>query len=67
MKDAPFAEIPVPADTTDDAARSARKQLQKVLDQHPAAAPAGVHGKAKAESLKKKPASVEDPKTDSPR
>ena len=67
MKDAPFAEIPVPADTTDDAARSARKQLQKVLDQHPAAAPAGVHGKAKAESLKKKPASVEDPNTDSPR
>ena len=53
LKDAPFAEIPIPADTPDAAAQTARKQLQKVLDQHPAAVPSGVHGKDKAEYLKK--------------
>lgn len=37
LKDAPFAEIPVPADTKDDAAIAARKRLQQVLDAHPAA------------------------------
>ncbi|MEI6084424.1 MAG: sulfatase-like hydrolase/transferase [Verrucomicrobiota bacterium] len=48
LKDAPFAELPVPADTTDDAARAVRKRLQAVLDQHPAAPASGVHGGAKA-------------------
>jgi arylsulfatase A len=32
MKDAPFAEKPVPAKTTDEAARAGRARLQKVLD-----------------------------------
>ena len=31
MKDAPFVEAPVPADSTDPAAQAARKQLQSVL------------------------------------
>jgi len=38
MKDAPFQEIPVPADTTDAKAIAARTALQQVLDQHPAKA-----------------------------
>jgi arylsulfatase A len=33
MKDAPFVEAPVAADTTDAAAATARKQLQAVLDE----------------------------------
>ena len=32
MKNAPFVEKPVAADTTDAAARAARAKLQKVLD-----------------------------------
>src|SRR5207237_995024 len=32
MKAAPFVEKPVPADTTDAAARAGREKLQKVLD-----------------------------------
>ena len=36
LKDAPFTEVPVPADTQDAAALAARKRLQEVLDQHPA-------------------------------
>jgi len=37
LRDAPFNEIPVPADTTDAEAIAARKRLQEVLSQHPAA------------------------------
>jgi arylsulfatase A len=38
MKDAPFVEAPVPADSTDAAAHAARKSLQAVLDElNPAA------------------------------
>jgi hypothetical protein len=33
MKDAPFVEALVPADTTDTAAQAARKELQAVLDE----------------------------------
>jgi arylsulfatase A len=33
MQEAPFVEKPVPADTQDESARSARKRLQTVLDQ----------------------------------
>ncbi len=40
MKEAPFREIPVAADTADPDAIAARKQLQEVLNRHPAA-PAG--------------------------
>lgn len=47
LKDAPFAEIPVAADTTDPEAQTARKQLQKILDQHPAAPASGSAGRAK--------------------
>jgi hypothetical protein len=32
MKDAPFVEKPVPADTKDEGARAGREKLQKVLD-----------------------------------
>ena len=37
LKDAPFSEIPVPGDSTDAEAVAARKRLQEILDQHPAA------------------------------
>ena len=37
LSDAPFKEIPVAADTTDEAAKAARKSLQAVLDEHKAA------------------------------
>jgi arylsulfatase A len=37
LKDAPFKEILVPSDTTDAEAIAARKRLQGILDQHPAA------------------------------
>ncbi|HZE96377.1 MAG TPA: sulfatase-like hydrolase/transferase [Planctomycetota bacterium] len=37
MKEAPFKEILVPKDATDEAAPDARKRLQAVLDEHPAA------------------------------
>lgn len=36
LKNAPFEEIPVPADSKDEAAIVARKKLQQVLDEHPA-------------------------------
>lgn len=35
LKDAPFIELPVSADTTDAEAVAARKRLQGILDQHP--------------------------------
>ena len=37
LRDAPFKEEPVSGDTTDAAAIAARKRLQEVLDEHPAA------------------------------
>ena len=37
ISEAPYKEIPVASATTDPAAVTARKQLQEVLDQHPAA------------------------------
>jgi arylsulfatase A len=37
LSEAPFAEKPVPADTTDPGAIAGRKSLQAVLDKHPAA------------------------------
>jgi arylsulfatase A len=46
LSEAPYKEIPVPSDTTDAAAVSARKQLQQVLDEHPAA-PGGPGKKGK--------------------
>jgi len=55
LSEAPFKEIPIPADTTDSAAKTARKDLQKVMDDHPTAP--GVpqdEAKAKRKSEKKK-------------
>jgi arylsulfatase A len=37
LKDAPFTEIPVDRDTTDEGAKESRKTLQAVLDDHKAA------------------------------
>jgi arylsulfatase A len=37
LKNAPFEEIPVPADSKDPATVATRQRLQKILDQHPAA------------------------------
>jgi len=48
MKEAPFDEIPVPSDTSLPDAIAARKRLQAVLDQHPAAP-----GRAAPRALKK--------------
>ena len=36
MKEAPFEEIPVPEDCTDNEAIVGRKRLQEILDKHPA-------------------------------
>lgn len=44
MKEAPFNEIAVAKDNTDAAAVEGRKQLQVVLDEHPAAAAVGPEG-----------------------
>jgi arylsulfatase A len=58
MKDAPFVEAPVPADSTDPAAQAARKRLQAVLtDLNPAAGktvPAGENQNQKKANRKKK-------------
>ena len=48
LKDAPFSEIPVPADTTDAAAVASRQRLQEVLNLHPAAPGAPAAGAKKA-------------------
>jgi arylsulfatase A len=60
MKDAPFVEAPVAADSSDPAAQSARKQLQAVLDElNPAAGKTTPRDAKKAkpkERLKKKAA-----------
>jgi len=47
LSEAPYKEILVPSDTTDRAAIAARRQLQQVLNDHPAA-PAGPGKKGKA-------------------
>jgi len=52
LSEAPYKEIPVASDTTDSAAVAARKQLQKVLDDHPAA-PGGPNKKAAKAARKK--------------
>ena len=46
LKDAPFSEELVPADSADPVVLAARKRLQEILDQHPAA-PADPRGKPK--------------------
>jgi arylsulfatase A len=46
LKDAPFVEEPLPADSADPAIVAVRKRLQEVLNQHPAA-PANTAGKPK--------------------
>jgi arylsulfatase A len=57
MRDAPFVEAPIPADSTDPEAQAARKRLQAVLDElNPAAGktvPADAN-KAKAKKSQKK-------------
>jgi len=71
MKDAPFVEAPVPADSNDAAAQTARKRLQAVLDElNPAAgktAPAGggdpntkAQKKARRQAKRKKAAAGEE-------
>jgi len=52
LSEAPYKEIPVSGTTTDVTALAARKQLQEVLDQHPAAP--GGPGKAAAKAGRKK-------------
>ncbi|HPA16279.1 MAG TPA: sulfatase-like hydrolase/transferase [Verrucomicrobiae bacterium] len=46
LSEAPFREIPVAKETSDEAAIAARKKLQEILVSHPAA-PGGPDGKAK--------------------
>ena len=56
MKQAPFEEKPVPADTQDAAAAAARKRLQTVLDNlNPAAGKKEPEGKLRADRVKKSP------------
>jgi arylsulfatase A len=52
LSEAPYREIPVPSSTSDPAALAARRQLQEVLDQHPAA-PGVRNGKAGKAGKKK--------------
>jgi arylsulfatase A len=52
LKNAPFEEIPVAADTTDEAAIAARKKLQAVLDTHPAGDASGIVKKDKKAARK---------------
>ena len=52
LSEAPYKEILIAHDTTDAAAIAARKHLQEILDQHPAA-PAG-EGKKAGKAGKKK-------------
>jgi arylsulfatase A len=53
LSEAPFKEIPVPADSTDSKAVAARRKLQAVLDAHPAAA---AHHGFRNETTKQAPA-----------
>jgi arylsulfatase A len=52
LSEAPYREIRVPEGTTDEAALAARRRLQAILDQHPAA-PAGENRKAGKGAKKK--------------
>jgi hypothetical protein len=52
LSEAPYKEIPVPGTTTDPAALAARKQLEEVLKEHPAA-PGARNGKAGKAGKKK--------------
>ena len=57
MSNAPFKEIPVPADTADAKAIAARISLQQILDQHPAKTDAAPKdGKKKSKGAGKKTA-----------
>ena len=47
LKDAPFSEIVVPDDSAEIEAVAARKRLQEILDQHPAAPGVAIEGKKK--------------------
>jgi arylsulfatase A len=47
LKNAPFEEIPVPADTTDADALAAKTKLQAVLNEHPAGDASGLKPKAR--------------------
>ena len=60
MKDAPFAEMPVPKAGESAEASAARARLQRVLDEHPAAPGKGKAGKKKAAAAKKKKKSSSD-------
>ena len=51
LVEAPYKEVLVAADTTDQGAISSRKQLEEVLKQHPAA-PGGPGKKGKAGKMK---------------
>ena len=55
LKEAPFIEAPVPADTTDAGAIAARKRLQEILAQLPTApgTPAGNKKQQKKQNRKK--------------
>jgi arylsulfatase A len=53
LSDAPYKEISVARDTTDSGAITARKELQAVLDQHPAAPGGGAAGKKAAKAARK--------------
>jgi arylsulfatase A len=55
LSEAPFKEMPVAKDTTDPAAVAARKHLQSILDQHPAA-PAQKDGTKKEKQKTKRAA-----------
>ncbi len=54
LTNAPFEEIPVPNDTTDAGAIAARRSLQQILDQHPAAAAGKEPDNSNATPRKKK-------------
>ncbi len=54
LKNAPFVELPVAADTTEPVAVAAKKTLQAVLDEHPAADGNSPTGKKAAKKAEKK-------------
>jgi arylsulfatase A len=53
LSEAPYKEIPVASATADPAAVTARKQLQEVLDQHPAGSGTDTAKKARKAGKKK--------------
>jgi arylsulfatase A len=52
LSEAPYREVTVPRDTTDVAAIAARRKLQEILDQHPAAAGKSIKQVAKKKNEK---------------